>query len=163
MASCYCHSISLSLSPTPSPLSKKQKKKERKENPRMKREKWGECRVLAGYHLILKKKKSLPSNQFGGKFLQPTTWRLIKPSMLCFSHMIYLLSHVTCLSNTSGWLHESPRNGLEEAFGGKIYPIFIEFFSTGLTCISVRLKTWWTLWDAVKYFMLISDMKGPWV
>ena len=125
----------------------------------MKREKWGESRVLAGYHLILKK-KSLPSNQFGGKFLQPTTWRLIKPSMLCFSHMIYLLSHVTCLSNTSGWLHESPRNGLEEAFGGKIYPIFIEFFSTGLTCISVRLKTWWTPWDAVKYFMLISVTWG---
>ena len=48
---------SLSLSPTPSPLSKKQKKNERKENPRMKREKCRECRVLAGYHLILKKKK----------------------------------------------------------------------------------------------------------
>ena len=98
---------SLSLSPTPSPLSKKQKKNERKENPRMKREKCRECRVLAGYHLILKK-KSLPLNQFGGKFLQPTTWRLIKPSTLSFSHMIYLLSHVTYLSNTSGWLHESP-------------------------------------------------------
>ena len=39
---------------------------------------------------------------------------------------------MTCLSNTSGWLHESPRNGLEEAFGGKIYPIFIQFFITGL-------------------------------
>ena len=57
---------------------------------------------------------------------------MIKPSTLSFSHMIYLLNHVTCLSNTSKWLHESPRNGLEEAFGGKIYPIFIQFFSTGL-------------------------------
>ena len=53
-------------------------------------------------------------------------------STLSFSRVIYLLSHVTCLSNTSGWLHESPCNRLEEAFGGKIYPIFIQSFSTRL-------------------------------
>ena len=162
MASCYCHSISLSL-PPPHPFQKKQKKKESKENPRMKREKWGECRVLAGYHLILKK-KSLPLNQFGGKFLQPTTWRLIKPSTLSFSHMIYLLSHVTCLSNTSGWLHESPRNGLEEAFGGKIYPIFIQSFSTRLEPLQkCKIKDLVSPLRCHKVFYVdFCHMRGPW-
>ena len=120
----------------------------------------GPCRISP-----YSQKKSLPLNQFGGKFLQPTTWRLIKPSTLSFSHMIYLLSHVTCLSNTSGWLHESPRNGLEEAFGGKIYPIIIQFFSTRLEPLQkCKIKDLLNPLRCCKVFYVdFCHMKGPWV
>ena len=50
-------------------------------------------------------------------------------SLCVFSQMTYLISHVTCLNNTRGWLYESPHNGSEEIlpnqFGGKLYPVHI--------------------------------------
>ena len=120
----------------------------------------GPCRISP-----YSQKKSLPLNQLGEKFLQPTTWRLIKPSMLSFSHMIYLLSHVTCLSNTSGWLHELPHNGLEEAFGEKIYPIIIQFFSTRVEPLQkCKIKDLVNPLRCHKVFFVdFCHMMGPWV
>ena len=86
-------------------------------------------------------------------------------STLSFSRVIYLLSHVTCLSNTSGWLHESPRNGLEEAFGGKIYPIIIRFFSTRLEPLQkCKIKDLVNTLRCSKVFYVdFCHMRGPWV
>ena len=43
--------------------------------------------------------------------LQPTTERLILSSTCTFSHMTYLINHVTCLNNTCGWSYELSRSG----------------------------------------------------
>ena len=46
------------------------------------------------------KGKSLAPNMFGAILLQPSMWRLKRPSMCNCSHMTFLISHVTCLNNT---------------------------------------------------------------
>ena len=68
--------------------------------------------------------KSLSPNWFEGKFLQPTTWQLIKPSTCTFSQMTYWMGYVTCLNNTRELYYESSHNGLEE-FGRKFFPFRI--------------------------------------
>ena len=43
--------------------------------------------------------KSLAPNQFGAILLQSIMWQLKRSSMCNFSHMTFLMSHVTCLNN----------------------------------------------------------------
>ncbi len=45
---------------------------------------------------------SLPPTQFGGIFIQPTTWQVNKSSTCIFSHITFLMSHVTFSNNTYG-------------------------------------------------------------
>ncbi len=44
--------------------------------------------------------------QFVINLLQPITWQLMRSSTCIFSHMTYLMSHVTCLNNICGWFYK---------------------------------------------------------
>jgi hypothetical protein len=45
---------------------------------------------------------SFPPIRFGEILFQPTTWQVNKPSTCTFSHMTFLMSHVTFSNNTCG-------------------------------------------------------------
>jgi hypothetical protein len=45
---------------------------------------------------------SLPPARFGRILLQPTIWQVNRPSTCTFSHMTFLMSHVTFSNNTCG-------------------------------------------------------------
>ena len=47
-------------------------------------------------------------------FLQIQYVAIDKTIHVTYSHMTYLMSHVTYLKNSHGWFYESPRNGLKE-------------------------------------------------
>ena len=46
--------------------------------------------------------KSLNLTRFGGILLQPTTWQVNRLSTYIFSHVTFLINHVTFSNNTCG-------------------------------------------------------------
>jgi hypothetical protein len=52
--------------------------------------------------VTIKLGNSFPPIRFGGILLQPITWQVNRPSTCIFSHMTFLMSHVTFSNNTCG-------------------------------------------------------------
>ena len=53
---------------------------------------------------------------FEAIFLQRTMWRLKRLSMCGFNHMVFLMTHVTCLNNIHRWYlsYKPPHSNVEE-------------------------------------------------
>ena len=64
--------------------------------------------------MTVKDGNSFPPTRFGGILLQPTTWQVNRPSICIFTHMTFLISHMTFLNNTCGWSYDSSHKGLKE-------------------------------------------------
>ena len=60
------------------------------------------------------KRETSATNHFVVQGYKPTMWQFIRSSTCTFSHMTYLMSHVTCLNNTCGWFYEFPHSGLQQ-------------------------------------------------
>ncbi len=91
--------------------------------------------------------------------LQPTTERLILSSTCTFSHMTYLINHVTCLNNTCGWSYELSRSGCSKLAAN--YQL-VQFVTKLCSCIYIYIYIsfffFFFFFDIFFFFFINTDL-----
>ena len=89
--------------------------------------------------------------------LQPTTERLILSSTYTFSHMTYLINHVTCLNNTCGWSYELSRSGCSKLATN--YQL-VQFVTKLCSCIYIYISFFFFFFffDIFFFFFINTDL-----